>query len=164
MAQARGYDYVLAGDNMDDLSDYRPGYQHAKTLGIISPLIEAGLNKTDIRKLAKEAGLPNYNKPANPCLATRIPYGIPVSTEALKMIKAAEDCLHNLGYTTVRVRHHNNLARIEIEKAKILQFISFHGDLINKQLKEIGYHYVTLDLNGYRSGSLNEVLEDINGQ
>ncbi len=161
-ARNNGYKHVLSGDNIDDLNDYRPGYQKAKDLGIKSPYIEAGITKSEIRAIAKDLNLPNYNKPASPCLATRIPYGIKITTEALKMVAEAEAFIRYLGYNIVRVRHYDTMAKIEIEKGKIINFVSFHADLVSSRLKEIGYQYTALDLEGYRMGSLNEVLENKN--
>lgn len=161
IAEQKGYRYVASGDNIDDLQDYRPGLKHAHSLGIKSPLLESGITKNEIYSLARELDLPNCNKPANPCLASRIPYGIKITPENLKMISDAEKFLKELGYSPVRIRHHNNLARIEVDKSKIINFVSFHADLVTEKLKEIGYTYVVLDLQGYRTGSLNEViLED----
>ncbi len=156
IAKERKIETVIAGDNTNDLKDYRPGFKHAKTLGIKSPLLEAGFSKQDIRNLAKEIGLPNYNKPANPCLASRIPYNIEITPKALQMVYEAEKLLKNIGYKIVRVRHYNNMAKIEIEKDKIIAFVSFHSSLVADKLKQIGYKQTCLDLNGYRMGSLNE--------
>lgn len=158
IATEKGFKIIAAGDNPDDLKDYRPGFQHAKTMGIKSPLIEANINKKEIRTLAQQLGLPNYNKPANPCLASRFPYGVPITTEALKMVAEAESFIKNLGYSPVRVRHHNNLARIEIEQSKLINFVSFHANLTLEKLKQLGYTYIVIDLQGYRMGSLNEVI------
>lgn len=158
LAEERGVNIVAAGDNFDDLKDYRPGFKHAQTMNIKSPLIEAGLNKQEIRAIAKTLGLPNYDKPANPCLASRIPYGITITKEALFMIKESEDFIRSLGYSYVRVRHHNDLARIEIDKNQIVKFVSFHSNSVIEKLKQIGYTYIVLDLQGYRMGSLNEVI------
>lgn len=158
IADQKGFEYILSGDNVDDFDDYRPGLQHAVTLGMKSPLVEAGFTKNDIRSVAQKSGLSNYNKPSTPCLASRIPYGILLTKEALDMVDQGEQFLKSLGYTLVRVRHHGSLAKIEIPKEQLLNFMSFHADAALCKLKEIGYKYVSLDLQGFRSGSLNEVL------
>ena len=158
LAQELDYKVVASGDNIDDLKDYRPGYVHIKSLGVKSPLIEAGMSKYDIRTIAKEIGLPNYNKPSNPCLATRLPYGTKITIENLQKIAIAEKFINDLGYLEVRVRHHNDIARIELLSTEIVDFISLHSSIVNKKLKSLGYKYVTIDIQGYRVGSLNEVL------
>lgn len=158
IAQERGFKNIAAGDNLDDMQDYRPGFKHARTLGIKSPLLEAGLTKQEIRETAKSLDLPNHNKPSNPCLASRFPYGIKITPEGLKMVAEAENFIHKLGYSSVRVRHHNNLARIEIKPVQIINFVSFHANLAIEKLKQLGYTYITLDLQGYRMGSLNEEI------
>ena len=159
IAEEKNVQVIISGDNMDDLNDYRPGFQHGRALGVKSPLIEAGFNKEEIRKLAKEIGLPNYNKPATPCLASRIPYGIKITPESLKKVLEAEKLLNKLGYKIARVRHYNNMAKIEIEKEKIIAFVSFHSSLVAEKLNELGYKHVSLDLEGYRMGSLNEDIK-----
>jgi uncharacterized protein len=163
LAKNKNYNVVTAGDNLDDLKDYRPGLKQAKKLGIKSPFIEAGITKADIRILAKKAGLPNHDKPSNPCLASRIPYGIPITKDALQKIYKSEKYLQSLGYQPLRVRHHGSMAKIEIPKSSLINFISFHADAVAKTLKEIGYTYVVLDIEGFRSGSLNETIEEDNG-
>lgn len=163
ISQAEGYHCVLSGDNYDDLEDYRPGLKKAQELGIKTPLIDAKLTKEEIRQFARELNIPNYNKPSTPCMASRIPYGIKIDARSLKMIAEAESFIKQLGYTVVRVRHHGNLARIELEPGKVLNFISFHSGLVDKYLKELGYTYTTLDIRGYRMGSLNEEINIKNG-
>jgi len=149
--------FVADGSNYDDLSDYRPGMKAIRELKIRSPLQEALLTKDDIRLLSKEMDLPIWNKPSNSCLATRIPYGDEITLEKLKKIEEAEDFIHNLGIEQVRVRCHNNLAKIEVREGNILFLLE--EDLRKKiitKLKKLGFIYVTLDLQGYRTGSMNE--------
>ncbi len=151
---------VLDGSNADDLSDWRPGLKAASELGVISPLAEAGIAKQDIREMAHDLGLPNWDKPALACLSSRIPYGSEVTEEKLNQVAEAERFLHSLGFGQLRVRHHDKMARIELLCDEIPRI--FKGDFINlviKKLKSIGFAYVTVDLQGYRSGSMNENLE-----
>lgn len=157
IAEKHGFSYVLDGTNFDDRLDHRPGMDAAKELGIKSPLLEAELTKEDIRILSKEMGLPNWDKPAQPCLASRFPYGEEINREKLLMVKEAEEFLSGLGLEPLRVRHHGNLARIETDP-KFFHFIMGAADEVSKRLKQIGYSYVTLDLQGFRTGSLNEVI------
>ncbi len=151
---------VLDGSNADDLGDWRPGLKAASELGVISPLAEAGIVKQDIREMAHDLGLPNWDKPALACLSSRIPYGSEVTEEKLNQVAEAERFLHSLGFGQLRVRHHDKMARIELLRDEIPRI--FNGDLINlvvEKLKSIGFAYVTVDLQGYRSGSMNENLE-----
>jgi len=149
--------HIFDGSNYDDVNDYRPGMKAIKELDVISPLIHAKLSKTEIRIISKQMNLSSWDKPANPCLASRIPYGNKITKTKLKQIEKAEIILHSMGFENVRVRHHNTLARIEVENDKISLVINNKSDIIRK-FKDIGYNYVTLDLQGYRMGSLNEVL------
>lgn len=159
-AEEAGLAHVLDGTNADDLSDYRPGQKAAEELGVRQPLREAGLTKAEIRELSKKLGLPTWDRPAQPCLATRIPYGEPVTGEALQMIAAGEDYLRSLGARQCRVRHHGNIARIELPPEDVARFAEkeLRAALVAK-FKEIGYEYVTLDLEGYRAGSMNEAIK-----
>lgn len=153
--------FVLDGSNYDDLDDYRPGMKAVRELKVRSPLQETLLNKDDIRLLSKEMDLPTWNKPSNSCLATRIPYGDKITLEKLKRIEQAEEFIHNLGIEQVRVRCHNNLARIEVKEEDLLYLLK--EDLrkrIIPQFKKLGFVYITLDLQGYRSGSMNEGLKE----
>jgi uncharacterized protein len=157
MAQERGFSFVLDGCNMDDLGDHRPGRVAAAEHNVRSPLIEAGLRKDEIRTLSRERGLPTCDKPAMACLSSRIPYGTPVTIEALDRIEAAEAFLRTLGLRQLRVRHHDDVARIEVEAADMAGLIE-QRERVVERLKELGYKYVALDLAGFRSGSMNEVL------
>jgi len=149
--------YVLDGSNADDAGDFRPGRDAAAEHGIRSPLMEAGITKAEVRVLAKKLGLPNWNKPSAACLSSRIPYGTQVTIPLLSQIERAEDALRVLGIQQLRVRHHQNLARIEVDPADFPQILE-HRERILQSLKAIGYAYITIDLAGFRSGSLNEIL------
>lgn len=158
LARAEGYAAILDGLNVDDLGDYRPGREAALQYGVRSPLVEAGLTKSEIRALARERGLPNWDKPAMACLSSRIPHGTPVTVEALRRIEAAEGALKELGFRQLRVRDHHPVARIELPVEEL-------GRLLDDSLRlkaiagvtAAGYRFVTLDLAGFRSGSLNPV-------
>ena len=152
--------FIAEGSNIDDLGDYRPGMQAIKELGIISPLKDAGLGKDTIRILSKQMGLPTWDKPAFACLASRFPYGVKITREKLAMVDRAEQYFLDLGFKQVRVRHHGDTARIEVSRAELRKFFDLElMDNIYKQFKEIGFAYTSLDLNGYRTGSLNEVID-----
>jgi uncharacterized protein len=152
-----GYEAVLDGSNTDDLSDFRPGLRALEELGVRSPLQEAGLSKADIRVLSQEMDLRTWNKPSIACLASRIPYGTEITEEALTRIDRCEAFLKEKVQGSVRVRIHGNLARIEVAPAAISGLVS-HGEAIVGFFKEQGFAYVTVDLEGYRTGSMNEVL------
>jgi uncharacterized protein len=159
IALAEGLVWVADGTNADDLTDYRPGRKASAEAGIRSPLLEAGLTKDEIRQLSRDRGLPTWDRPASPCLASRIPYGIPVTADTLNKIARGETYLHGLGLRQLRLRHHGDIARIELDPkdmATILDEDVRRG--IVDHLKALGYKYVALDLAGYRIGSLNEVL------
>ncbi len=159
LAEQRGYAFVLDGCNVDDLGDHRPGRVAAAEHGVRSPLIEAELTKDEIRSLSRERGLPTWDKPAMACLSSRIPYGTPVTVEALGRIGAAEAFLRSLGIRQLRVRHHDDVARIELEPEGMDVLLrDGKRERVVERLKELGYTYVTLDLAGFRSGSLNETL------
>jgi uncharacterized protein len=158
-AKEHGYRYIVDGNNADDLHDqYRPGQRAAREHGVRSPLQEVGLTKAEIRELARAAGLPNWNKPAAACLSSRIPYGSRVTVEKLSQIERAEDYLHHVGFAQVRVRHHGPIARIELNPEDFQRAIEMNR-AIAATLQEIGFTYVTLDLAGFRSGSMNEALK-----
>ena len=155
-----GYEHVVDGCNLDDVGDYRPGRRAAAEHGVRSPLIEAGLTKDEIRALSKERGLPTWDKPAMACLSSRIPYGTPVTVEALDQIEAAEMFLRSLGLRQLRVRHHGNVARIELDESGMSVLMSGgRRQAVVERFKALGYLYVTLDLAGFRSGSMNDVLK-----
>ncbi|NHM26144.1 ATP-dependent sacrificial sulfur transferase LarE [Desulfofundulus sp. TPOSR] len=156
-ARIHGLNCVLDGLNADDTGDYRPGIKAAKEMGVRSPLQEAGLTKGEIRALSRQLGLPTAGKPASPCLATRFPYGTPVTREGLVRVAEGERFLRQLGISELRVRDHGNLARLEVPK-DYLAFIIQRSKEISERLKQLGYTYVTLDIQGFRSGSMNETL------
>jgi len=147
---------VCDASNISDKLDFRPGDKAKKELNIRSPLVEAGFSKEDIRKLSRKIGLGTWDKPSLACLASRIPYGTKISSGLLKRIDSAERCLRNIGFKQVRVRHYNGLCRIEVSKDEIPQLLIRRKQVVDK-LKKIGYNFVTIDLEGYRTGSLNEV-------
>lgn len=149
--------FVLDGSNAEDVNDYRPGFQAIKELNIVSPLRDVGLTKDEIRNFSKDMGLPTWDKPAFACLASRFPYGTKITKPKLKKIELAEDFIKKLGVKQFRVRYHENIARIEVLKNDF-ETILKNSDKIAKRFKEIGFKYVTLDIEGYRTGSLNEVL------
>lgn len=158
----RNYKWLLDGSNYDDLSDYRPGLKALKELDVKTPLIEVGFNKKEIRKLAKERGLPNWDKEPSACLATRIPFGTRLTIEALIKVEKAEKALKELGLSFFRVRHHQDLARIEVHPEAFLLTLNKRRE-ITKVLKHMGYRYVTLDLEGYRPSGLsfnNQEVDD----
>ena len=163
IASQRGFATVLDGCNLDDTGDFRPGRRAAAEHGVRSPLLEAQLTKDDIRELSRERGLPTWDKPAMACLSSRIPYGTPVTVEALSSVEQAEQYLRSLGIRQLRVRHHvlpsgDTVARIETDDAGMDALLA-NRLAIAESIKEFGYLYVTLDLAGYRTGSLNEALK-----
>lgn len=159
IAKEQGVGYVADGSNADDASDYRPGMQAMRELGAVSPLMDAGLTKQEIRILSRQMGLPTWEKQSFACLSSRIPYGERITPEKLSMIDRAETFLLGLGFRQVRVRHHGNIARIEVGSGERARFFEDGVmDRTEEALKAIGYDYVTLDLKGYRTGSMNEVL------
>lgn len=165
-AAREGIAAIVDGTNADDTGDHRPGRQAAREHGVRSPLLEAGLTKAEIRALSKQAGLPSWDKPALACLASRVPYGSPISVKVLSQIEQAEAAVRALGVRQLRVRHHpigqdggSDLARIEVEPADLERLLA-HRDELVFALKSLGYTYVTVDLAGFRSGSMNEVFKD----
>ena len=157
IAREHNLNYVLEGSNYDDLTDYRPGMEAVHELGARSPLQEAHLTKNDIRSLSKQMNLPTWNKPSFACLASRIPYGKKITKKKLTMIEKAEEFLRNLGIEQLRVRHHGTIARIEVTPEDMPIFLQ--PDLREKiidRFRKLGYTYITLDLQGYRTGSMNE--------
>ena len=162
LMRQRGHRTILSGTNADDRDDYRPGTQAATDFQVLSPLAECGLTKAEIREIAAALGLTIADKPAAPCLSSRVPYGERITPEKLQRIDAGEAFLRELGFRECRVRHHENLARIEVPAAEIARFLNEElRQTINKTFREIGFQYVSLDLCGFRSGSLNEVLRVI---
>ncbi len=151
--------FIANGTNRDDLGDYRPGLAAARQAQVVSPLLEAGLDKSQVRQLARHIGLPNADKPAAPCLASRIPYGTPVTPLRLSMVEAAENALRKLGFTGFRVRHHETMARLEIPLDQIMRLMDPGiRDEVVRAVRHAGYEQVTLDLQGFRSGSGNAAL------
>jgi uncharacterized protein len=158
IAAARGA-VIVDGNNADDRGDYRPGRQAAREFGVRSPLDEVDLGKEEIRELSRRAGLPTWDEPASACLSSRIPYFHEVTEEKLRMVEAAENALRGLGFRICRVRHHDELARIEVGRDELARALDPElSPVIVRRLKEAGYRYVTIDLQGYRTGSLNEGL------
>jgi uncharacterized protein len=159
LARERGFHYVVDGSNADDRTDFRPGRQAAKALGVRSPLEEAGLTKREIRYLSQQASLPTADEPASACLSSRIPYQSQITPEKLRMVEQGESALRELGFRHLRVRHHDQLVRLEFAPEEIARALS--GEMIPRLLtifKELGFTFVTVDLQGYRTGSLNEAL------
>jgi uncharacterized protein len=161
VASRRGFRQVVFGTNFDDLDDFRPGNRAMKVFGIRSPLAEAQLSKDDIRRLSKQMGLPTADQPASPCLASRIPYGLEVTEQRLKQIDQAEAFLRGLGFVEFRVRHHDTMARIEVNPRDIEKITAEPTrSRVVEKLKSLGFKFVALDLQGFRSGSLNESLTE----
>jgi uncharacterized protein len=159
LAASRGINYIVDGSTVDDLHDYRPGRKASKEHAVRSPLIEAGLSKAEVRKLSKHVNLPTWDKPASPCLSSRIAYGTPVTIERLTKIDRGEEILREFGFREFRVRHHDTLVRLEIAPGELERIL--HKEMLDElaaRFRELGFKYVTLDLNGFRSGSMNEVL------
>jgi uncharacterized protein len=155
-----GFNYVFDGTNLDDVSDYRPGMKALKEFGVRSPLLEAGLTKEDIRALSREAGLPTWDKPSNACLMTRFPHGTVISPGELRKAEAAEDILTGFGLRGSRVRVHGEVVRIECRNEYMPSLLDeiLRNDITAK-LKALGYSYITVDLEGYRTGSMNRKIE-----
>jgi len=161
-AQKLGISSVADGTNLDDESDYRPGMKATGELGVLSPLKDAGFTKNDIRKISREMGLPLWNKPSSACLASRFPYGTELTDAGLKMVEQAEGYLKSLGFSQVRVRCHGDIARIEVPKEEYCKFLEHDlSSRVSREFKKTGFKYVSLDLMGYRTGSMNEGLEEI---
>jgi uncharacterized protein len=155
----RGLKAIVNGINVDDLGDYRPGIEAAREHGVRCPAAEAGLTKADVRELSRRLGLPTHDKPASPCLSSRVQYGEHITPQKLRMIEAAETFLHELGIRECRVRHHDNLARIEVP-AEFIPMLAEPDQAarVDAYFRSLGYQYVALDLRGFRSGSMNEVI------
>jgi uncharacterized protein len=161
VAKERGFAHVVFGANHDDLDDFRPGNKAMKVFGIRSPLAEAGLTKEEIRELSRQAGLSTAGQPSSPCLASRIPYGLEVTEQRLRQVDQAESVLRSLGFLEFRVRHHDTIARIEVRPQDIAKLAAepIRSKVVEK-LKSLGFQFITMDLQGFRSGSLNESLSD----
>ena len=161
VAEQENITHILNGTNIDDLGDYRPGLDSAREQNVRSPLVEAGFSKQDVRDLSRKMGLSIWNKPAMACLSSRIPYGQPVTPEKLSVIEQAEDLLLSLGFEQLRVRHHGNLARIELGLNEMPRYLSNEKTqkLVQEKFKTLGFSTVVLDPEGYRMGSLNAALE-----
>jgi pyridinium-3,5-biscarboxylic acid mononucleotide sulfurtransferase len=159
IGRERGLPLIADGSNADDRGDYRPGRQAAREFGVRSPLDDVGLTKEEIRELSRQAGLPTWDEPASACLSSRIPYFSEVTEEKLRMIERAENVLRDLGFRVCRVRHHDSLARLEIGRDEMARALEPEmAEAIDRELRAIGYQHVTLDLRGYRLGSLNDAL------
>lgn len=156
VAHERGCAALVDGANRDDLGDERPGLRAASERGVVHPLVAAGIGKAAVRRLARELGLPTWDAPQQACLASRIPYGQPITVAKLRAIAAAEAILHELGFRQCRVRHHGAVARVEVETVEIARVAGAAREEIARRLGELGFTYVTLDLRGFRSGSMNE--------
>jgi uncharacterized protein len=160
IAARRGLRWVADGSNADDREMYRPGRKALHELGVRSPLAEAGMTKADVRALSKELGLPTWDKPSNACLASRVPYDEELTEEMLRRVEEAEDFIRELGFSQVRVRSTGATARIEVAKREVERLASEHvAERVVERLKQLGYIYVSVDLEGYRSGSMDEVGE-----
>lgn len=159
VAEREGIAVVADGANADDLRDFRPGHRAALELGVKHPLQEAGFTKDDIRQLSRQMGLPTWDKPAMACLASRFPYGESITEGKLNRVEEAEDCLRQLGFRVFRVRSHDDLARVELGEDELARGFAARGEIADA-LKKLGYVFVTLDLQGFRSGAMNEALAD----
>jgi len=159
LAVAEGFAAVADGTNADDLHDFRPGLRAARDLGVVHPLAEVGLTKQEIRELSRLFGLRTWDKPAFACLSSRFPYGTPITVEKLKQVAAAERALRELGFRGFRVRHHDTLARLELQLSDLPRALELRDEIVAR-LRSVGYEFVTLDLEGYRSGSFNRNLPE----
>jgi len=158
----RGFEHIVYGVNVDDLGDYRPGQRAAKIHQVKAPLVDAGLNKAEIRELSRLAGLSTWNRPASACLSSRIPYGTPVTVQNVKTVERGEEEIKALGFRQFRVRFHGELVRLEIAKDELERALTLDmARQFTAIFKPLGFHYVTLDLEGYRQGSLNSVLQKL---
>lgn len=159
MGQGRGIEHIVYGVNVDDLGDYRPGQRAAKLHEVEAPLVEAGLTKAEIRELSRLANLSSWDRPASACLSSRIPYGTAVTIENVKTVEVGEEAIRALGFRQFRVRFHGELVRLEIAKDELPRALTSEmAKTFVEIFKPLGFHYVTIDLEGYRQGSLNSVL------
>jgi uncharacterized protein len=160
VALEQGLEFIVDGSTCDDLVDYRPGRAATSAHGVRSPLIEAGMSKAEVRLLSRRVGLPTWDKPASPCLSSRIAYGLPVTIERLSAVDRGEEILRELGFQEFRVRHHDSLVRLEIAPAEMARALRIEVvEELARRFRELGFKYVTLDLQGFRSGAMNEVLD-----
>ena len=160
LAEERGFAFVIDGSTTDDLGDYRPGRAAAGERGVRSPLIEVGMSKREVRELSRRAGLPTWDKPASPCLSSRIAYGTPVTIERLGTVDRGEELMRSLGFREFRVRHHDELVRLEIAPSELDRALDRAVvDTLAQKFRALGFRYVTLDLHGYRTGAMNEILK-----
>ena len=155
--EREGYQYLVDGTNLDDVGDHRPGRKAAREWGVRSPLQEAGLNKAEIRTISRELGLPNWDKPAAACLSSRVPYGMEITLDILSQVEKAELALKRMGFRQLRVRHHDDVARIEVDADNFAEILA-QRDRIVPEFEALGYTYITLDIAGFRSGSMNEAV------
>jgi uncharacterized protein len=161
LARARGFAAVLDGSTTDDLGDYRPGRSAAAERDVRSPLVEAGMSKRDVRLLSRRAELPTWDKPASPCLSSRLAYGTPVTIERLRTVDTGERIMRDLGFREFRVRHHDELVRLEVAPAELEKALRREVvDELARRFRALGFRYVTLDLHGYRTGAMNEILKN----
>ena len=160
IASEEGFDHILNGTNADDLGDHRPGLQAAANYRVVAPLVDAGFHKADVRALAAELGMENAQKPQAACLSSRFPYGSHITEARLAQVEAAEDALADLGFSQFRVRHHEEVARIELVASELPRALELRAE-VERRIKDAGYRYVAVDLGGFRSGSLNEGLIDV---
>lgn len=159
LARERSLNFVVDGSTTDDLGDYRPGRAAATEQGVRSPLIEVGMSKSEVRELSRRAGLPTWDKPASPCLSSRIAYGTTVTIERLATVDRGEELMRDLGFREFRVRHHDQLVRIEVAPNELDRALDREmADELARRFRQLGFRYVTLDLHGYRTGAMNEVL------
>jgi pyridinium-3,5-biscarboxylic acid mononucleotide sulfurtransferase len=158
-ARGLGIDEIVDGLNLDDLNDYRPGIQAATEQRVRHPLVEAELTKADVRELSRALGLPTWDRPASPCLSSRFPYGTKITLAGLQMVERGERLLHELGFRVARVRYHGEIARLEVEASEVARLLEpATREMVDRELKKFGFRFVTVDLKGFRSGSLNEGL------
>ena len=160
LARERSFAFVVDGSTTDDLGDYRPGRVAASEHAVRSPLVEVGMSKQELRELSRRAGLPTWDKPASPCLSSRIAYGTPVTIERLSVVERGEEIMRRLGFREFRVRHHDELVRLEVAPSELDRALSREVvDTLAQKFRALGFKYVTLDLHGFRSGAMNEILK-----
>jgi pyridinium-3,5-biscarboxylic acid mononucleotide sulfurtransferase len=165
LARERGFAFVVDGSTVDDLGDHRPGRTAAGEHGVRSPLIEVSIGKQEVRALSRRAGLPTWDKPASPCLSSRIAYGTPVTIERLSVVERGEQIMRGLGFREFRVRHHDELVRLEVAPRELDGALRRDVvDTLARKFRALGFKYVTLDLQGFRSGAMNEILKTVNSE